>query len=110
MAKKPIKQLNFTKRERLVIYDEMVHRYGASSQIDQAVEEMSELIQALHKHRRSLKQGHKIASLKEYAILDELADVRIMIEQLQNIFSFSEATLKNQESLKLNRQKNRLNL
>lgn len=51
--------------------------YGLSSQMDQTVEECAELIQALNKYKRNT-----CISTKEN-ILEEIADVEIMLEQMK---------------------------
>ena len=55
-----------------------ISKYGDESQIDMAIEEMSELTKALLKRRR------KIGSIDD--ILEEMADVSIMLDQLEIIF------------------------
>lgn len=61
------------------LYEMAVKHYGMQSQIDVAIEEMSELIKALLKTRRV--GGGSVSSVAE-----EIADVEIMIEQLKIIF------------------------
>lgn len=51
--------------------------YGEIAQIDVAIEEMSELIQALSKYKRG----------KEHNVEEEIADVSIMLDQLKIIFN-----------------------
>ena len=51
---------------------------GEENQIDKAIEEMAELTQALLKYRHERKSPSEI-----YAnVVEEIADVRIMIEQM----------------------------
>ena len=59
----------------------IIDTYGTSSQVDMAIEECSELQKALLKHRR--KPGEEARE----AIIDEIADVEIMLNQLKLIFS-----------------------
>lgn len=63
--------------------------YGADGQIDIAVEKMSELTKALLKERRCIKEKDcDISALKPLSknIDEEMADVIIMLVQLQMIF------------------------
>lgn len=57
--------------------------YGAEHQIDKAIEEMGELTTALIQYRdKRINKGE---------VLTEIADVRIMMEQLTEIFGHAEA-------------------
>lgn len=58
------------------IYKSAIMTYGEIAQIDVAIEEMSELIQALSKYKRG----------KEHNVEEEIADVCIMMDQLKLIF------------------------
>ena len=59
----------------------IIDTYGTKHQEDIAIEELSELQKAILKHRR---YGDKET---EQAIIDEIADVQIMLEQLKIIYS-----------------------
>lgn len=59
----------------------IINTYGVKPQEDIAIEELSELQKAILKHRR---YGDKET---EQAIIDEIADVQIMLEQLKIIYS-----------------------
>lgn len=63
----------------------IIDTYGTAAQTDIAIEECSELIKALVKGRRNAKKGID-KELKE-AIIDEIADVEIMMNQLIIIHS-----------------------
>lgn len=56
-----------------------IKQYGRDAQIDICIEEMSELTKALIKNRRC--HGENLAD-----VLEEIGDVRIMIDQMQMIF------------------------
>jgi len=60
------------------IYKQASDKWGTKAQIIVAIEEMSELIQALTKHLRT--------DLVTDNLSEEIADVEIMIEQLRTIF------------------------
>lgn len=72
--------------------------YGRQAQIDVAIEECAELINAIQKHRRG-RVGDK-------EVIDEIADVRIMTEQLALIFGEEEVEARRQ--FKLARLHNRM--
>jgi len=59
------------------IYDLAWKQWGDRAQMDLLIEEMAELTQAIIKARRR-------GCLYTYAILEEMADVLIMLEQLEN--------------------------
>lgn len=63
-----------------IIYKNAIMNYGAIAQIDIAIEEMSELIQALSKYKRC----------KKHNVEEEIADVQIMLDQLNLIFNNKE--------------------
>jgi hypothetical protein len=61
--------------------------YGEESQIDMMIEEMSELTKALCKLKRHRKDGE--ATCEQYEnVLEEVADVKIMLVQMEMIFDF----------------------
>lgn len=117
-------------RERLKIYEttglpttaypevlqKCVDTYGADKQIDQTIEEMSELTKALLKHRRKAIQleGGNVnptpgtdLDLARADILEETADVIIMLTQIIMIFGGRDFVERTIES-KVYRQKKRL--
>lgn len=59
----------------------IINTYGTKNQEDIAIEELSELQKAILKHRR------KRSKKRRKAIIDEIADVSIMLEQLKIIYS-----------------------
>lgn len=62
------------------LYKIAIETYGDEAQINQGIEEMAELIQAINKFRRNpCKETLK-------GIAEEIADVEIMLEQYKIIF------------------------
>ena len=59
----------------------MINTYGTKNQEDKAIEELAELQQAILKHRECNNCE------TEKSIIDEIADVSIMLEQLKIIYS-----------------------
>lgn len=68
------------------VLQECVNTYGAEAQVDMAVEEMSELTKALLKYRSKAAQGSKDLEAARENILEEVADVIIMLTQLIMIY------------------------
>ena len=65
------------------IYKRMIEKFGKEAQTIVAIEELSELQKELCKYLRDLKNGlHRDIS----SIVEEIADVKIMLEQLELIF------------------------
>lgn len=64
-------------------------KYGSANQTDMAIEEMSELTKALLKERRQVKKGFDVSSAESFEddIAEEMADVIIMLVQLQMMFN-----------------------
>lgn len=75
--------------ERRAVYGEAIKHYGDDVQLWVALEEMSELIKALAKLYRAPEWAPMEPLVQ--ALIDEMADVTIMIEQLRIIFDANEA-------------------
>lgn len=95
-------------QEQLRNLNTIVEKYGTAPQIDMAIEESSELIKALLKYRRK-KNSAEIFDEKELraAVIDEIADVSIMVTQLQIIFGCMAET-EERIAYKIARQINRI--
>lgn len=72
--------------ETIEVYERAINTYGTEAQIDQAIEEMAELTQALIKRRRHWNAYGSYSGDIQENISEEMADVTIMIEQLSMIF------------------------
>ncbi len=64
------------------IYQATINKWGEEAQYDQAVEECAELIAALKHYRRG--------KIDRQAVIDELADVSLMLGQLSWMFGKDE--------------------
>lgn len=85
---------------------EAVAAYGTHAQVDMAIEEMSELTKALCKERRcGLGQGSRAQAHAN--IIEEIADVIIMLAQLLIIFD-KDREIQKETDYKLNRLAERL--
>ena len=82
--------------------------YTIDSQIDIAIEEMSELIKELIKYKRTYRQDDIPGKYDFSTIIEEYTDVEIMLEQLKYLFKLSEESIKQSKSEKLRRQFNRI--
>ena len=65
-----------TKKDRRMLYDKAFKVNGVELQLTVAIEELAELQQALCKYKRG----------EEHNVEEEIADVKIIIEQLEMIF------------------------
>ena len=92
-----------TTEERRALLDRAITAYGAPAQMDMAVEEMAELTKALCKAKRVSCAAEAKAALEN--VVEEMADVQIMLDKLHIIFGRSTAEA---EEAKLERLKNRL--
>ena len=93
-----------TTEERWSILDRAITTYGAPAQMDMAVEEMAELTKALCKIKRAQAGCEVTAEIGN--VIEEMADVQIMLDQLRIIFGRSTAEI---EEDKLRRLLRRIN-
>lgn len=82
--------------------------YTIDSQIDIAIEEMSELTKELIKYKRTYRQDNIPSKYDFSTIIEEYADVKIMLEQLKYLFSLSDEDIEQVIKEKLRRQFNRI--
>lgn len=89
------------------VINRMLERFGEDSQIDVAIEEMSELTKELIKYKRSkIHFRERQASSREH-VIEEISDVMFMFEYLKMIFGISEAEIERQIKIKAGRTKER---
>lgn len=93
-----------TTEERDQVFRNCICTYGSNPQIDVVIEEMSELIKALLKWRRA--GGVRLTEARA-CIVDELADVRIMVRQMEILFQCKDEVEKRID-YKVQRQEERL--
>lgn len=79
---------------------ELIQYYGKGSQLNMAVEEMSELTKEICKNKR----GHE----NQGELICEIADVYLMLYQLMLIFEISQEKINDMVDFKLDRQINRM--
>ena len=68
---------------RKAVYGDAIAHYGRESQIMMAVEEMAELT-------KELAKAFRPAGTTREQLMDEIADVTIMMEQLRLVFDMNE--------------------
>ena len=88
-------------REQKLKAMHILYHYGARSQMLKCCEDLSELESAILKHLN--KDDNNTDE-----ILDEMADVYIMLEQMKSVFPFRENVLNERIEYKLNRQDERM--
>lgn len=85
----------------------MLEKFGEDSQIDVAIEEMSELIKELIKYKRSkIHFREKQAASREH-VVEEIGDVMFMMEYLKRIFGVTEIEIQQTVVQKAKRTKER---
>lgn len=77
-----------------------IETYGAEAQLNVAIEEFSELIKEICKHKRYMDNTK--------AIIEEMADCYIMLEQMKMIFGLSSTVITDAMDKKIKRLKYRL--
>lgn len=85
--------------EKKIIFEQLIDKYG-DKQVVVAIEELSELQKELCKALRDKTNKENI--------IEEMADVIIMINQMQMYFKISDEELHQEINYKLNRTKERL--
>lgn len=96
-------------QEQLRNLNTIVETYGKEPQVDMAIEECAELQKALLKYRRKERAGatnEEITKLKA-DIVDELADVSIMVEQMKIVYG-CHGEVEDKTEYKINRQMQRI--
>jgi NTP pyrophosphatase (non-canonical NTP hydrolase) len=100
--------------KQLIVLGRAILKYGSIPQIDQAVEECAELIQAINKCKRKggferpNKKNHQSYCQAYWNLCSEVADVKIMIAQLE--LMLDEEAIQLSIDRKVERLNDRLNL
>ena len=85
----------------------MIDKFGEDSQIDVAVEEMSELIKELIKYKRSKIHSREKQAASRENVVEEIGDVMFMFEYLKTIFNITDQEIRNIVEEKAKRTKRR---
>lgn len=92
------------KRQQKMKLRDIANYYGRATQSRQCIEECAELIQAINKWDRAQSSGDPEKVKKAVgSIVEEIADVRIMLDQLIYLYGCSEEVDKMMDG-KINRQ------
>ena len=95
--------MNITQGQLQTI-DEAIEVFGRDLQIEVAVEEMAELIKILMKFQRFYKHDHAYGThVDKMAVVEEIADVYIVINALKKIFVVSDIDINAFINLKMMR-------
>lgn len=73
-------------KQREEVYNKALEKWGEFSQLDQALEEMAELMVVINKYKRTKMD---LADKKEQILenlIEEIADTKMCIEQLEMMF------------------------
>ena len=87
-------------QDKIPILKQAIETYGADAQLNVAIEEFAELTKEICKHKR---YGDNTK-----AIIEEIADCYIMLEQMKMIFWINETDISNAMERKISRLERRL--
>ncbi len=82
------------------VFRQAIEIYGAETQLNVAIEEFSELIKEICEHKRYMDNTE--------AIIEEMADCYIMLEQMKMIFGLGSTVIPDAMDKKIKRLKSRL--
>lgn len=87
----------------------IAHNYGYEAQSRQLIEEMAELTQALNKKWRKENTGLNLGYYDDTkAIIEEISDVQICMEQVKLLLGISEKEVVSNMESKIIREKSRI--
>lgn len=81
--------------------------YGADRQLNQLMEECSELIQAVNKWKR-FYFFDEVTWNPIHTVMEEVADVEMMLEQVRYLLNLNEETINDIKISKVKRERNRI--
>lgn len=82
--------------------------FGYEAQSNQLVEECAELIQAVSKYRRAAAKGEDEKLIALSNLVEEIADVEIMLEQVKDLLQIPEEDIEAIKLYKVNRTRGRI--
>ena len=94
----------------MLIIEAAIAKLGEENQMRQTQEELAELIVAINKYERAIKNDG-YPSYIDYArkeVIEEMADVLIMFDAVKKILNIQDEELEHFRTFKLNRLLNRL--
>jgi hypothetical protein len=103
--------MNLNKEQRIRLYKDAIEKWGEDLQLNLVIEESSELIKVVSKLIRSRQLSKIDPKNAVYVdidkVVDEIADVKIMLEQLELIFDL-DLKVEKQIGVKIGKLKNQL--
>lgn len=84
----------------MTVLEKVVETYGKDMQLSVAIEELSELVKEICKHKRGADNRDKI--------IEEMADVYIMLSQIEIIFGVTDSEIEKVMDEKFDRLEKRL--
>lgn len=96
-----------SEEEALRLCMKAIEKWGANSQLAMIEEEAQELALAMHKFFHRVGGREEDLEIRENEVIDELADMEIMLMQAK--LMFDEDKIEARKNFKLNRLKERLN-
>ena len=102
--KEHVYQANYTDEEINMLCKKALDKWGYLSQILMCIEEFSELMQVL------VKSNRKVNCSTREEIASEMADVYLMLKQMQIAFGINDITIASIEEEKLDRLKKLLEM
>lgn len=90
--------LTLSEKDKMLLFDSALTKFGIRAQLTMVVEECAELLNVIAKLSRNRDNYDHL--------LEELADVHIMVEQISYFYGYEK--MKNWEQIKLQRLKQRL--
>lgn len=91
----------------IIDQSDIMNHYGVKNQLGIAMEECSELIQAISKMNRTDGDSEDYMKAKLH-LEEEIADVVVCINQLQSFFNITDARISELANYKINRQRGRM--
>ena len=94
----------------MLIIEAAIAKLGEENQMRQTQEELAELIVAINKYERAIKNDEcpSYIAYTRKNIIEEMADVLIMLDAVKKILDIQDEEIKEVRDFKLNRLLNRL--
>ena len=94
----------------MLIIEAAIAKLGEENQMRQTQEELAELIVAINKYERAIKNDGSPSCIaySRKEVINEMADVLIMLDAIKNILDIQDEELEHFRAFKLNRLLNRL--
>lgn len=110
MTRRTKKLIDVVDQKRLNNHKYIANHYGVDIELDQAIEELAELIVAIRKFKRNRNSvdGYETSRLL-YHVAEEIADVEIVTTNIKLLLPFVDSDVEKIKDEKLDRQIKRIN-